>query len=290
LRNSSWKGSALLSGEHNATNPIFTARIGNVGYQLQKPLNAKKTTNLFLRYNFQLTRISNLLIPELVPPNQLNVHLSTLSASWIRDTRDNVLDAHRGVYQSVQLSVNPAWLGSNFSFAQFLGQAADYKNIGKAIIWANSVRLGLEQAFAGSEVPLSQRFFTGGGTTLRGFPLNGAGPQRVVAACTNPADPSTCSKITVPAGGNQLLLLNSELRFPLDIIKKGLGIVTFYDGGNVFPAVGFHNFTALYSNNVGIGFRYATPVGPIRIDVGHNLNPVPGIKPTQVFVTLGQAF
>jgi len=290
LRNSSWKGSALLSGEHNATNPIFTARIGNVGYQLQKPLNAKKTTNLFLRYNFQLTRISNLLIPELVPPNQLNVHLSTLSASWIRDTRDNVLDAHSGVYQSVQLSVNPAWLGSNFSFAQFLGQAANYKNIGKGIIWANSVRLGLEQAFAGSEVPLSQRFFTGGGTTLRGFPLNGAGPQRVVAACTNPADPSTCSKITVPAGGNQLLLLNSELRFPLDIIKKGLGIVTFYDGGNVFPSVGFHNFTSLYSNNVGIGFRYATPVGPIRIDIGHNLNPVPGIKPTQVFVTLGQAF
>lgn len=290
LRNSSWKGSALLSGEHNATNPIFTARIGNLGYQLQKPLNAKKTTNLFLRYNFQLTRISNLLIPDLVPPNQLNVHLSTLSASWIRDTRDNVLDAHRGVYQSVQLSVNPAWLGSNFSFAQFLGQAASYKNIGNGIIWANSVRLGLEQAYAGSEVPLSQRFFTGGGTTLRGFPLNGAGPQRVVAACTNPADPSTCSKITVPAGGNQLLLLNSELRFPLDVIKKGLGIVTFYDGGNVFPIIGFHNFTSLYSNNVGIGFRYATPVGPIRIDIGRNLNPVPGIKPTQVFVTLGQAF
>jgi len=290
LRNSSWKGSAILSGEHNATNPIFTARIGNAGYQIQKPLNAKKTTNLFLRYNFQLTRISNLLIPELVPPNQLNVHLSTLSASWIHDTRDSVLDAHRGVYQTVQLSVNPAWLGSNFSFAQFLGQAANYKNIGNGIIWANSIRLGLEQAYAGSEVPLSQRFFTGGGTTLRGFPLNSAGPQRVVAACTNPADPSTCSKITVPAGGNELLLLNSELRFPLDVIKKGLGIVTFYDGGNVFPTVGFHNFTSLYSNNVGVGFRYATPVGPIRVDIGHNLNPVPGISSTQVFVTLGQAF
>src|SRR5215469_4330778 len=290
LHNSSWNGSAILSGEHNATNPIFTARIGNLGYQLQKPLNAKKTTNLFVRYNFQLTRISNLLIPELVPPNQLNVHLSTISVNWIHDTRHNILDAHRGIYESFQISVNPAWLGSNFSFAQFLGQTAYYKNIGKGIIWANSIRLGLEQPYAGSEVPLSQRFFSGGASTLRGFPLNGAGPQRVVAACTNPADPSTCTKITVPAGGNELLILNSELRFPLDMIKKGLGIVTFYDGGNVFPTVGLHNFTALYSNNVGIGFRYATPVGPIRIDIGHNLNPVPGIKPTQVFVTLGQAF
>ena len=290
LRNTSWSGSAILSGEHNATNPIFTARIGNVGYQLQKPLNAKKTTNLFLRYNFQLTRISNLLIPDLVPPNQLNVHLSTVSVNWIHDTRDNILDAHRGIYESFQVAVNPAWLGSNFSFAQFLGQTAYYKNIGNGIIWANSIRLGLQQPYAGSEVPLSQRFFTGGGTTLRGFPLNGAGPQRIVAACTNPADPSTCTKITVPAGGNQLLLLNSELRFPLDMIKKGLGIVTFYDGGNVFPTIGFHNFGALYSNNVGIGFRYATPVGPIRIDIGHNLNPVPGINTTQVYVTLGQAF
>ncbi len=288
--NSSWKGSAILSGEHDSQNPIFTARIGNLGYQLEKALNAKRTTHLFLRYNFQLTRISNLLIPDLVPPDQLNVHLSTLSANWVHDTRDNVLDAHRGIYQTYQLSVNPAWLGSNFSFANFVGQTAYYKNIGKGIIWANSIRVGLEQAYAGSEVPLSQRFFSGGGSTLRGFPLNGAGPQRVVAACSNPTDPSTCSKITVPAGGNELLILNTELRYPLDFIKKGLGIVTFYDGGNVFPNIGFHDFTSLYSNSVGFGFRYATPVGPIRIDIGHNLNPVPGIKSTQVFVTLGQAF
>ncbi len=119
FRGSSWKSSAILSAEHDSQNPIFTARIGNLGYQLEKALNAKKTTHLFLRYNFQLTRISNLLIPDLVPPDQLNVHLSTLSANWIHDTRDNVLDAHRGIYQTYQLSVNPAWLGSNFSFASF---------------------------------------------------------------------------------------------------------------------------------------------------------------------------
>jgi len=94
----------------------------------------------------------------------------------------------------------------------------------------------------------------------------------------------------VPRGGNELLILNSEFRFPLNMIKQGLGIVTFYDGGNVFPSIGFHDFTSLYSNNVGIGFRYATPVGPIRIDIGRNLNPVPGLNPTQFFVTLGQAF
>jgi len=45
-----------------------------------------------------------------------------------------------------------------------------------------------------------------------------------------------------------------------------------------------------YSNTVGIGLRYATPIGPVRIDFGRNLNPVPGLNPTQYFITVGQAF
>ena len=86
FRGSNWRTSATIGGEHNEENPIFTDRIGTVGYQFQhalgKSLEGKKTTNIFLRYNFQLTRVSNLLIPELVPPNQLNVHLSSLAANW----------------------------------------------------------------------------------------------------------------------------------------------------------------------------------------------------------------
>jgi outer membrane protein insertion porin family len=69
-----------------------------------------------------------------------------------------------------------------------------------------------------------------------------------------------------------------------------LSLVTFYDGGNVFDRVGFKNFGANYTNSVGLGLRYATPVGPIRVDVGHNLSPIPGISATQYFITLGQAF
>ena len=295
FRGSKWTASTLLSAEHDSENPIFTDRVGSAGFQMERGLwgqkiHGKSSWNLILRYNFQYTHITDLLIPELVPPNQLNVHLSTVAASIVHDTRDDVLDAHRGVYFNYELGLSPYWLGSNFSFAQFVSQSAYYKTIGKGIVWASSLRLGLEQPFAGSEVPVSSAFFAGGGSTLRGFPLNGAGPQRTIPVCGNPSDPATCSKITVPDGGNELLIINTELRYPLNFLKQGLGIVTFYDGGNVFPLVGFHDFTSLYSNNVGIGFRYATPVGPVRIDIGHNLNPVPGIKSTQYFITLGQAF
>jgi outer membrane protein assembly factor BamA len=289
FRGSSWTASASGSFEHTSENPTYIARIGKGGLEFRKPLDAQKTKTVFFRYTFSRTLLTDLLIPDLVPPQDRFVRLSTLSASYARDTRDFVLDAHKGIYQSFQLDFNPSWLGSNASFARFLGQVAHYKNIGAGIIWANSVRLGLEHQIGNSFVPLSEEFFTGGASTLRGFPLNGAGPQRTVKACSNPADPSTCTLIQAPTGGNQLLLLNSELRMPLPF-KKGLGVVAFYDGGNAFERVGFQSFFDKYSNTVGGGLRYSTPVGPIRIDIGHNLSPIPGIKATQIFVTLGQAF
>jgi outer membrane protein assembly factor BamA len=288
FRWTSWTGTLGATAEHTEQNPIFNARLGQVSFQLQKFINAKKTQTLLLRYTFTQTGLSDLVIPELVPQEDLNTRLSTFSAVWIRDTRDSILDAKSGMYDSFEFGVNPAIAGSNANFGKLLGQAAAYKKL-NGIVWANSLRVGLLKASSGSRVPLSQRFFTGGGSTLRGFPLNGAGPQTTVPACTDPADISTCAFIRVPTGGLQLLILNSEFRIPVPL-KKGLSFVTFYDGGNVFDGPIFSSFPDQYTNTVGAGFRYATPVGPIRVDVGHNLNPISGIKPTQIFISLGQAF
>ena len=282
-----WTSNFTVSGEHNSENPIFTSRLGQEIWQLERPLNTDKTQKLFLRYDFSETALTRLLIPGLVPDSDLHVRLSTFSALFIRDTRDNVLDAHKGIHESVEVDMNPSALGSSVNFAKLTAQSAYYKKIPRNIIWANSARIGLAKAFSDSHVPLSQEFFSGGGSTLRGFPLDGAGPQRELPACGNPAVPSTCSLITVPVGGNQLFIVNSELRYPLDFIQKNLGLATFYDGGNVFRTIGFHG---QYTNSVGGGLRYATPLGPVRIDIGHNLNAPPGIKATQIFVTLGQAF
>jgi outer membrane protein assembly factor BamA len=293
FRWTNWASDFSLSGEHNSQNPIYTSRLGQLGFTLRRALDKKKTKNFFLRYSFSETGLTRLLIPDLVPASDRHVRLSTFSASYIRDTRDNTLDAHKGIYESFELSANPGIL-SNFDFARLLAQTAYYKQIPAGMVWANSVRLGLEQPFGNSHVPLSERFFSGGGSTLRGFPLNGAGPQQTIPACGNASDPSTCAFITVPVGGNQLFIVNSELRIPvpvdLPVVHKNLGIALFYDGGNIFPRIGFHDFGSLYTNSIGGGIRYKTPVGPVRIDIGHNLNAPPGIKSTQIFVTLGQAF
>ena len=290
FRGHDWSALWSLSAEHTTQNPLFTARLGTASFQVEKVLGAAKTKRLQLRYTFQRTTLTNLLILGFVPPEDQNVSSSGPSVSFLRDTRDKPLDAHKGSYQSLDFGVSPTAFGSTYNTVRFFGQTAFYRQVKPWMVWANNFRLGLIKAFAGSHVPISERFFTGGADSLRGFPLNGAGPQAPATLCTSASDLSTCTaRITVPTGGRQLFIVNSEGRFPIPL-KKGLGGVIFYDGGNVYQAIGFSHFWTNYSNTVGAGLRYQTPVGPIRIDIGRNLNPVPGLKSTNIFITLGQSF
>src|SRR6202030_4369797 len=101
--------------------------------------------------------------------------------------------------------------------------------------------LGFAVPFAGSQVPLSERFFSGGADSLRGFPINGAGPRRPVTVCSNPNDPSTCTLISVPVGGDMLAIFTWKLRFPIPL-KKDLGRVLFCDCGTVYKKFNLRQF------------------------------------------------
>ena len=132
-------------------------------------------------------------------------------------------------------------------------------------------------------IPLPERFFAGGGTSLRGFALNQAGPR---------------DSTGFPFGGQALLAFNQEFRFPMRLpyIGTALSGALFYDGGNVYSRLGRITFRSsspkpifnpanplvcqynctnelnYFAHTVGIGFRYSTPVGPIRIDLGFPIN------------------
>ncbi|HXA84846.1 MAG TPA: POTRA domain-containing protein [Candidatus Dormibacteraeota bacterium] len=293
--NTGWNSMVTFSAERTSENPIFTARLGGAGIQFQHYLDKNRQKSVTFRYDFRRTNLSNIVIPDLVLPEDQNVRLSSLSASFSRDSRDNPLDAHKGIYESFQLDVIPSSLGSSTSFGRFQGQTAYYRSLtsDSSLVWANSLRLGMEHAFGGKHIPISESFFTGGGSTLRGFSLNGAGPQRVVSVCAA-GNPGCNITISVPVGGKQLVIFNSELRFPLGIspplIGGVLGGAVFYDGGNIYSNVRFSNIFSDFTHTVGGGLRYKTPVGPVRVDIGHLLNAPPGVKSLQFFVTLGQAF
>ena len=290
FRDTNWSSLLTASGERTTQNPLFAAQLAQGSFQLERNLDAAKTRKLQLHYTYQHTSLDHLLIQNFVPLQDLRTHLSTVSASFLRDTRDKPLDAHKGSYQTLDFQLSPKALGSSDNVARLFGQMAYYWQAQPWLVFANNVRVGLISSFAGSHVPFSQRFFSGGADSLRGFPLNGAGPQSTALLCTAENNPATCTtSVAVPSGGNQLFIFNSEGRFPIPI-KKGLGGVIFYDGGNVYSSINLHELVRDYNNSVGFGLRYNTPVGPVRIDFGHDLNPVPGLKSIQIFVTLGQSF
>lgn len=294
FRWSPWKATTDVSIERNEENPIYSAQIATASLQFQRPVDRSQKNIVFFRYGYSKTDLTRVLLSQLVPAKDDHIKLSTLSANFTRDTRDDPMNEHRGVFDSVEFDFNSSKLGSNVDFAKLTGQAAFYKTAFHNVVWANSIRIGLAQPFNNSFVPLSQAFFTGGGNSLRGIPLDSAGPQRPVYIC--PDGTSSCGvTIPFPTGGNELLILNAEARIPLFAIKKGLRIVPFYDGGSVFPSVGLHDFTSLYSNNIGVGFTYNTPVGPIRFDLGKDLTAEPNTSPVQhyslqYFIGIGQAF
>ena len=290
FRGTDFNGLTSLSFERTTENPLFAAQLSDGAFQLERIISKKTDTRLQFRYDFNYTSLSQLLVPALVLPRDRNVKLSTVSSALIRDTRDKPLDAHNGSYSTINLGITPTAFGSSANFARLFAQYAFYKPV-HGMVFANSIRLGFDKAFLGSFVPTSQLFFAGGGTTFRGFPIDEAGPQRIVPFCNVLTGSTTpCVPVTVPVGGRQLFILNSELRFPLKMIMSALGGVIFYDGGNVYSAINFNQFVNDYTSTIGIGLRYATPVGPVRIDFGHRLNRMPGISENQYFITLGQAF
>jgi outer membrane protein insertion porin family len=289
LHSSRWSSLFSVTAEHSTENPIFAAATGQASFQVERQLDKKKTQRLIARYTYQFTDLTKILIPDLVLPQDQRVRLSSPSIQYLRDTRDKPIDAHRGQFQSVTWDISPKSWGSSESFTRAFLQSSYYKPITSKLVWANNFRVGLAAAFSNSDVPLSERYFTGGPDSLRGFPINGAGPQRPVQVCSNPSDSSTCTIISVPTGGDMLAVVNSELRFPIPLYKD-LGGAFFYDGGNVYANINARQFLDNYTNSIGIGLRYYTKVGPIRIDLGRNLNPIPGVKATQYFITLGQSF
>jgi outer membrane protein insertion porin family len=289
LRGTTWSSLFSLSGERTSNNPIFTAELGQASLQFERYLDSKHSKTLRARYSYQRTYLSNITIPQLVLPEDQRVKLSSVYGEYLRDTRDNALDAHHGMYQTFSFGVSPSALGSSSNFVRFLGRTSFYFPIKPWLTWANNFRVGFAPPFANSRVPLSERFFTGGPDTLRGFAINAAGPQRPITVCSNPADASTCSIISVPVGGLMLAIVNTEGRFPIPL-KQGLSGAVFYDGGNVYSHINFSEFVSNFSHSIGFGIRYRTPVGPIRVDIGHDLSPLPGLKATQYFITLGQAF
>jgi outer membrane protein insertion porin family len=268
-----------------------------------------RANTLIYEYNFRRVKVAESslqVFPNFIQQLATAVRVGGPGFTWIRDTRDNPIDAHRGTYTSFQESLSAAPFGAEAFFNRLDVTNSSFYGFNKnRLVLARNTRYGQERAFGtGNQrlLPLPERLYSGGATSMRGFPINGAGPR----------DPQT----GFPIGGAGALINNTELRLPpptLPYIGNSVSFVLFHDMGNVFNNAGDAWVSALrihqpdrdlckqpqpktqppedppgpvvstgptgncsfnyFSHAPGLGVRYHTPVGPVRLDFSYNLNP-----------------
>jgi outer membrane protein insertion porin family len=254
----------------------FDSRRFSASYQFSHPF-ADHSWGM-LRYNFRNVRILNPQIPESSLGREDSPrNFSTFSAAFVNDSRDEFLDPTKGFFSSTDFGFTPRFLSSQ-SFVTFFSQNSYYRRLPKAFQLAASVRLGAGHSLEkGPDLPISERFFAGGSSSIRGFDTDYAGPL----------DPST----NKPLGGNALFVGSMEIRFP---VFRFIHFAGFYDTGNVFRTlsdIGLNGF----SHTLGGGLRIKTPFGPLRADYGYNMNLSSdlrqrGLNPGHLFITVGPPF
>jgi outer membrane protein insertion porin family len=290
----------------------FTARRLEGSAQISQRYS--KATTFLWRYTWRDVRVdtSTLKInPLLIPIVAQPAKIAMLAGNLVQDRRDDPTDAHRGIYNSLDLGAAEHFLGGNKNFLRFLGRSSYYKMVKPDWVLASNTELGWIHPFYATPgvdpfdyVPLAEHFFGGGSTSHRGFPDNQAGPR----------DPVT----GFPLGGDALLFHTTELRFPF--LGENINGVIFHDMGNIYSDLSSISFRVhqrdlkdfnYMVHAVGFGIRYRTPVGPVRVDLAYSINPPTffglkgtyqqllfgGATPTvqnvshfQFFISIGQAF
>jgi outer membrane protein insertion porin family len=280
--------SAALTGFADKTQDVQT--FTSIRYEGQFQISQKLSTSssILYRYFFRRVVASQLRVAQdEIPLYNQPTLVSGVGVTYARDRRDNPGDPKRGNFNTLDVSLAAKTLGSSASFVRTFFQNSSYYSFGRNFVFARAFRFGMENPLGNTAegtptvcnpsavlnpdfVPLPERFFAGGGQSLRGFSLNQAGPR----------DP--CSGF--PVGGLALLVFNQELHFPMKLpfVGNRLGGTIFYDGGNVYRDVNHISFAwksssatdlNYFSHTIGFGLRYPTPIGPVRVDIGYQLNP-----------------
>ncbi len=233
-----------------------------------------------LTYQYEDVKLSDVQ-PEaiLTPEDTGKIEVATINPSVIIDRRDDPFNPSKGSLFSITFREAAKVLGSRPQFAKITVQDSIFFSPISKLVFALSVRGGVAWNFGESnEVPIFERYFTGGRSTIRGYDQEKVG----IPGKTITYDGNTWT----PTGGNMLLVLNGELRFPL---FKGLGMVAFVDGGNVWRNVEEFDASEIRAT-AGAGIRYNTPVGPLRLDIGCKFDREAGEEKCIPHFTLGHAF
>ncbi|MFC6050966.1 autotransporter assembly complex family protein, partial [Methylobacterium hispanicum] len=206
---------------------------------------------------------------------KVDYRLVGVGASVAYDSTDSLLDPTRGVRLTASATPYAGFLGSDPSIFVAKAQGATYWALDEDARYVLAGRLGFGSISGASleEIPANIRFFAGGGGSVRGFPYRTLGPR---------------GPFGLPVGGKSLLEASLEARIK---VTDTIGVVPFFDAGTAF-AGSLPNFDERIRTSVGLGLRYYTGIGPIRVDVAFPLDRIKGYHepPAALYISLGQAF
>lgn len=226
-----------------------------------------------LNYDFSIVKTKDV-DPDIIlsPEDTGSLIISGLRPELIYDTRDNPFDPKKGILAGMSFKAASSVFFSQTNFLKLQLYTNKYQSLSRRLVLAMSLRGGAAQGFGDTnELPIVERFFLGGRTTVRGYEQDTLGPKA--------ADGT-------PIGGNAFLMSNLELRTD---VGRGFGIVAFTDAGNVWEKIQDVDIAQI-KFTAGLGLRYNTPVGPLRVDYGIKLSRQQGESFGALHFSVGHAF
>ncbi|MBM7406091.1 MULTISPECIES: autotransporter assembly complex protein TamA [Sphingomonas] len=203
-------------------------------------------------------------------PRRQTYFIAAAPTSLNYDGSDDLLNPTRGFRLGARVSPELSLSGKAFGYTRAQIDASAYQPVRDGVVVAGRVRLGSILGAPRDAVAPSRRFYAGGGASVRGYGYQDIGPR----------DPNND-----PIGGRSLAEFSLEARVRA---FGNFGVVPFLDGGNIYTST-LPDFSG-FRYGAGLGVRYYSSFGPIRIDVGTPLNPQKGDARVAVYVSLGQAF
>jgi outer membrane protein insertion porin family len=247
----------------------FTQRRRSTAFRVDRQLSAR--WHSFARYNFQRVDLLDVTISEdeLRLQKLEDLRLGDLGYSVVYDSRDDPFMTRRGKLGSLETRLFAPALFSDASVLKTMFKGGWTVPVGKGHILGTALRIGAAEPFSDTpQVPISERFFAGGESTVRGFPLDRLGPK---------------DDNGIPIGGEGLFIFNQEWRYP---VWRNLRGVVFYDAGNVWVDASEIDLLDL-RHVLGAGFRLNMPIGPIRIEYGRKLDREEGESAGELFFAIG---
>ncbi|MEN9798929.1 MAG: hypothetical protein RL653_2625 [Pseudomonadota bacterium] len=273
-----------------------TGGTANVGYRFDQvsPLLEDVAVNLaYTREFVQVEAGRNFQDADLPLANRFRSGTTSsvrFSVSW--DKRDNRLFPTAGHFQFASVEVAPSFLGSEFQFARYTAFSRFYRPLPFGLIFKTNATFGYIQPLSqNNPLPISELYYLGGINTVRGYFLRSISPTILVGSSSRPDAGVT----NFPVGGNKQVILNAELELPI-FEKVGIRGVVFYDAGNSFGENeglfrdGQDRLPFGLFQSVGFGFRWFSPIGPLRFEWGIPLNKRPEDQSILFEFTIGNFF